>query len=77
MRREFKMTEEQHAKLMDACKPVPAMYLSGGAPMFGTPQENANQAWHTLACELGFKYMTVQPVPGKSDYFFTAEESDA
>lgn len=72
MRREFEMSEEQLKKILDACKPTPAMFLSGGQPMFGTPQENANRAWKALGEEMGFDYLTVRP-NGKGDRFFTAE----
>jgi len=74
--KEFEMTGEQLAKLMDACKSTPVMFLSGGAPMFDTPQENANHAWELLGKELGFKHMTVSPVIGKSTKFFTAESTE-
>lgn len=73
-RKEFQLTHEQLQRILDASKPVPAMYLSGGVPMFGTPQENANRAWQKLADELGFVWDTVRPVPGKDKYFITAEE---
>lgn len=76
MRKEFQLTPEQVAALLEAGKPTPAMYLSGGEPMFDSPQENANRAWAKLGKELGFKYMTVRPVPGKGHEFFTAEEDD-
>jgi len=68
----FEMTQEQLNELMNACKPTPVMYLSGGKPMFNTPQENANYAWEKLGKELGFKYMTVRP-NGKGDRFFRAQ----
>ncbi len=74
MRREFEMTEEQLSKILDACKPTPAMWGSGGAPMFSTPQENANRAWKALGAELGFVWDSCKPVPGKSNRFFTAKE---
>lgn len=77
MPHEFEMTAEQHTALMDACKPTPAMYLSGGQPMCGTPQENANAAWQALGQELGFVWDTARPVPGKSDRFFYAEPVNA
>lgn len=77
MRKEFEITDEQLAKILDACKPTPAMYLSGGIPMGGTPQENANSAWRALGQELGFDGMSVRPIPGKSDRFFTAETIEA
>lgn len=68
---EFELTDEQLATLMDASKSVPAIMLHiGGGPR--TPQENANTAWETLGEELGFEFMTVQPVEGKSTKFFTA-----
>lgn len=73
MRREYEMTADQHAKLMDACAPVPLMYLSGGMPMGRSQQENANDAWKALGDEMGFDHMTVQPVSGKPTTFFRAE----
>ena len=72
--KEYKMTEEQYSKLIDACKPTPVMFLSGGKPMFNSPQENANHAWELLGKELGFDHMTVSAVSGKSDSYFTAED---
>jgi predicted TIM-barrel fold metal-dependent hydrolase len=71
----YEMTQEQLDEIMNACKPTPVMYLSGGVPMFNTPQENANHAWQKLGEELGFKHMTVRP-NGKGDRFFSAEEKD-
>ena len=71
-RQEFEMTEDDLASLMDACKPTPAMFLSGGEPMGGTPQENANFAWRRLGEKMGFDHMTVQPVRGKGKRVFTA-----
>ena len=69
------MTQKQLEALLDASKPTPVMFLSGGMPIGGTPQENSNRAWSELGDELGFAYMTVQPVQGKGDRFFTAEVS--
>jgi len=43
-RKEFEMTDEDLAKLLDASKPTPVMFLSDGTPMCATPQENANRA---------------------------------
>ncbi len=73
-RKQYEMNKEQYDKLMDACKPTPLMYISGGAPMFNSPQTNANSAWASLSKELGFVSETVKPIPGKDDHFFTAEE---
>ena len=75
MRKDFDMTQEQLDRLMAACKAMPVMYLSGGQPMFNSPQENANYAWEKLGKEMGFKHMTVKP-NGKGDRFFSAEISD-
>lgn len=68
---EFKMTEKQLAKLLDACKPTPVIKIGNYIPR--GPQENANRAWESLGKELGFKGNTVEPVPGKGQEFFTAE----
>ncbi len=72
MRKEFELSDDQLAKLMDACKPTPVMFLSGGMPMHNSPQENANAAWSRLGEEMGFDSMTVRPVAGKGTKFFTA-----
>ena len=73
MRKEFKLTNDELADLLIASRPTPAMLLSGGSPMFRSPQENANIAWEKLGKEKGFDYMSVQSVPGKDQHFFTAE----
>jgi len=70
--KDFEMTQEHLDEIMDACKSTPVMYLSGGKPMFNSPQENANHAWEKLGESLGFKPMTAKP-NGKGDRFFTAE----
>lgn len=73
MRKEFEMTEVQLEVIKAASQPTPAMWLSGGQPMFDSPQENANRAWKELGEEMGFLYMTAEPVTGKGPRFFTAE----
>ncbi len=71
MRREFEITQEQLEKLMEASKPVRYIVFGGMEP--SSPQENANAAWDDLGTEMGFDYMTVLPVRGKCNRFFTAE----
>jgi len=71
LRKEFELSEKDHEFLLDACKPVPYMVIGGHLP--SSPQENANRAWECLGNKLGFKHLTVKPVPGKSSHFFTAE----
>lgn len=73
MRREYEMTEAQLAKLLEACKPVPYFAVGGSYGTPAGPQENANRAWESLGEEMGFQHMTVEPVRGKGDRFFTAE----
>jgi len=67
---EYEMTEQDLQKLFDACKPVPYMIVGGMEPR--SPQQNANDAWEALGRRMGFDYMTVRPIPGKSNRFFTA-----
>lgn len=74
MRKEFELTEKQYNRLLDACKPVPYMVFNGRTS--ASPQENANAMWRALGDELGFEYMSVRPVPGKNQHFFTAEIKD-
>lgn len=69
-RTNFTMTEEQEKRLLDAMKPVPYIFIGGLAPR--SQQENANDAWRTLADELGFEWNTVEPVPGKGQRVFSA-----
>lgn len=69
--KEYELTQEQLDELLEACKPVPMIALQCGTP--SSPQENANRAWAKLGEEMGFKHMTVQSIPGKSNRFFKAE----
>ncbi len=71
---EYEMTQSQLDEILDACKPTPVIYMSGGTPMFNSPQENANYAWEKLGKEMGFHHMTVRPITGKSQRFFTADK---
>lgn len=66
----YEMTEADLDKILDACKPVPMIMLQCGAP--SSPQENANRAWAELGSRMGFDAMTVEPVSGKGNLFFTA-----
>ena len=76
MTREFEMSEDDLKTILAACKPTPVMFLSGGKPMFDSPQENANRAWKALGEKMGFDHMTVRAVAGKGDRFFTATETE-
>jgi hypothetical protein len=74
-RHEYEMTEAQLKALLDACKPVPLIAIHTGMP--SSPQENANRAWASLGREMGFDSMTVEPVRGKGNRFFTAIPASA
>lgn len=69
-RREFEMSEEQFATLLEACRPTPAIVIGGVMPAY--PQQNANAAWRHLGNEMGFEWSTVQATTGKGDRVFTA-----
>lgn len=71
MRFEYEMTAAQLGKLLRACQPIPLVMLQCGMPP--SPQDTANAAWEALGEEMGFLHMTVRPVAGKGDRFFTAE----
>lgn len=69
-RKEFEMTEAQEAALLASCQPEPYIVMGGIPPR--SVQERANDAWRALGDELGFQHMTVKPVAGKGQRFFTA-----
>ena len=73
-RREYEMSESDLQTLLAACRPVVVMMVGGTAP--SSPQENANRAWAALGEKMGFDSMTVQPVAGKGNRFFTAVPSE-
>jgi len=66
----YEMTEEDLKAILDACKPVPCMMIGAYAP--ASLQENANRAWSSLGKKMGFDPMTVQPIQGKGQRFFSA-----
>jgi hypothetical protein len=70
-RKRYVMTEEDLAALLEACRRVPLIALQCGTPR--SPQEQANDAWRRLGAKMGFKPMTVRPVPGAGQRVFTAE----
>lgn len=71
-RTNYEMTEADLKTLLEACQPTPAMWGSGGAQMFSTPQENANRAWANIGKKMGFDSTTVEPRQGMGVRFFTA-----
>ena len=75
-RTNYEMTQADLDKILDACKPTPGMFLSGGVPIGGSPQKNANAAWGALGKKMGFDHMTVQPIAGKGNLFFSAVPSE-
>lgn len=73
-RTEYEMTQADLDTILDTCKPVPYMVFGGRAPR--SPQENANAAWAALGQKMGFDHMTVRPIDGKSQRFFSAVPSE-
>ena len=77
MKREFRMSDEQYAAMMDAMKRAhnqPVMYLTGGIPMGRDPQEIANEAWKKLGEELGFVWDSASA--GSDNHSFMAESTE-
>lgn len=70
----YEMTEDDLKGILDACKPVPCIMIGSFTP--SSPQENANCAWAKLGKEMGFDSMTVRPIEGKSQRFFSAVPSE-
>lgn len=70
MRREFEMTKEEYAAIIEACRSVPYIIIGGMEPR--SQQQNANDAWCALGQKSGFDGMTVEP-SNRGELFFTAE----
>lgn len=69
-RTNYEMTQADLDAILDACKPTVVMKI--GDYTGSSPQENANRAWAALGAKMGFDHMTVQPIAGKGNCFFTA-----
>lgn len=69
---EYEMSEEDLKEILGACRPTPVIFGCGGIPLGGSQQKNANYAWAKLGEKMGFDHMTVRPIDGKSNRFFTA-----
>lgn len=76
MRKEYELTQEDLDTILNASKPTPVMYLSGGQPIGGTPQENANSAWRQMGKKYGFVWDTARPANRKGQRFITAEATN-
>lgn len=73
-RTNYEMTQNDLDVILAACKRVPFIMVGGYTP--SSPQENANRAWEFLGEKMGFDHMTVQPISGKGNRFFTAVPSE-
>lgn len=73
-RTNYEMTQADLDEILDACKAVPYMVMGGRGP--SSPQENANRAWAALGVKMGFDHMTVHPISGKGNRFFSAVPSE-
>src|SRR3990167_9531584 len=75
-RTNYEMSDEDLKLILDACKPTPVLFGNNGRSLGGYQQENANSAWDKLGKKMGFDYMTVRPISGKENKFFTAIPSE-
>jgi hypothetical protein len=73
---EYEMSEKDLKEILSACKPTPVIYGSSGINLGGSPQQNANFAWAKLGKKMGFDYMSVRPIQGKGNRFFSAIPSE-
>ena len=73
-RTNYEMSEADLTTLLNACKSTPVIMVGNYTP--STPQENATRAWAQLGEKIGFDHMTVQPVAGKGQRFFSAIPSE-
>lgn len=71
-RKEYEMTQEDLNKILEACKPTSGKCGSCSMEFLSSPQENSDRAWAQLGKRFGFDFMTVQPIPGKGQRYFSA-----
>ena len=69
--KEFKMSKEDLAAMLEAMKPVPIMQIGSVNP-YDVWEQNARNMWQSLGKKMGFDYETAKPVPGKGPAFCTA-----
>jgi hypothetical protein len=69
-RSNYEMTQADLDKIFEAIKPQAYIIVGGSGPR--SQQERANDAWAELGSRMGFDHMTVQPIHGKGDRFFSA-----
>jgi len=70
MRQQFRMSEEQYGRLVEASKPVPYMVFGGMEPI--SPREKAEAVWRELGDEMGFDWTTVEPPTNGDNHSFSA-----
>ena len=51
-KRQYRLTDAELERILDASKPAPYMIIGGHAP--ASPQENANSVWQSVAAAHGF-----------------------
>ena len=67
----YRMTDDEHARLIDACKPVPYMVFGGIAPE--SPTTKALRVWGEIAKRVGCVANTIGPSDTGDDRDFTGE----
>jgi hypothetical protein len=68
---QYRMTDEEFARLKESCKPVPYMVFGGKEPT--SPRENAMAVWATIATRVGCVLDTIGPSPKGDQQDFLAE----
>ena len=72
-RRDYEMSDEQYKRLVIALNDArnqPVMMIGGSTGP--SLQETANRQWALLGGEMGFDAMSVRPIPGRSERWFSA-----
>lgn len=70
MRKNYEMTLARLEQMIAAMQPSPVIAMHCGMPP--SVQEKANAEWKKLGDEMGFDFMTVEPIAGKGGLHFTA-----
>lgn len=71
--KQYRMTDEEHKRLVDACQPVPYMVFGGVPPE--SPRDKALRVWDEVANRVGCVASTIEPANTGDDKDFMATPS--
>lgn len=66
MKTKYRLSEEDHKRLLEASRPVSYMVIGGHPPP--SPYDNAMAVWRDLGQKMGFEWRTVEPTDDPMEF---------